>query len=166
MWYSAMNKQFDEIKLQTFKFNELTEDEKKNLRRAAMELSIIVISLALYTTVGGMVDGDDDKEELSYLFYSNLEYQLYRAFTDFTFYMIPSSFTTILQDPLPTMSLIDDLQKLLKSTLDPFDTFKSGRHKGDNKLLYRSGQFVLIYRQFDRIFRAEDDLKFLTGDLR
>ena len=39
-----------------------------------MELSIIVISLALYTTVGGMVDGDDDKEELSYLFYSNLEY--------------------------------------------------------------------------------------------
>ena len=166
MWYSAMNKQFDEIKLQTFKFNELTEDEKKNLRRAAMELSIIVISLALYTTIGGMVDGDDDKEELSYLFYSNLEYQLYRAFTDFTFYMIPSSFTTILQDPLPTMSLIDDLQKLLKSTLDPFDTFKSGRHKGDNKLLYRSGQFVPIYRQFDRIFRAEDDLKFLTGDLR
>lgn len=69
----------------------MTTDEKNNLKKSITELILVMSAYTLSNVFRGLAEGDDD--EGVDIVYMNIAYQLYRVYTDFSFYFNPWSFT-------------------------------------------------------------------------
>lgn len=142
-------------KLEATKWRDFEDWEKQNFKAFVTEISFMAISLALYSILS-TVDPDDDDEKL---WISNLMYQSYRVWNDLSFYIIPTSTARILQDPFPSMNLLDNVSRLFEQLSDPTETYRYGNKKGQNKLWYQIKQFVPGYRQLDRFQNIDEEME-------
>lgn len=142
-------------KLEATKWREFEDWEKQNFRRFVTEISFMALSLVMFSILSSVEPDDDDDK----LWISNLAYQLYRIWNDLSFYIIPTSTARILQDPFPSMNLLDNVSRLFEQLANPTETYQYGPKKGQNKLLYQIGQFIPGYRQLDRFSNIEEEME-------
>lgn len=145
--------------IECVRWDELEDWQKANVRRFATEISVVVLSLALFTILGAMAGEDDDDDTFGDLVFDNVQYQLYRLYTDLTFYTNPVSFAKILQDPFPTMTLLTDVTKLISQLGSPLEVYEHGSKAGMNKLLYQTLRFIPATRQIDRWTHIDEEME-------
>lgn len=146
-------------KIQCMRWDELEDWQKSNIKRFVTEISVMLSALAISTILGVMRGEDDDDDTFADLIYDNIQYQMYRLWTDLSFYTNPASFAKILQDPFPTMTLLTDVTKLISQLTDPLEVYESGSRVGQNKLLYQLLRFVPGYRQIDRWMHVDEEME-------
>ena len=94
--------------------NTLTDVDKANLKKNAMELNIYLSMMVLTMMLKHMNDGDDDDESgivLNFMINSFSRLQ-----TDITFYTSPLSFEKLQRNTIPAFGFITDIAKLSKAS--------------------------------------------------
>lgn len=139
-------------------FNNLSNEEKKGIYRTMSDI-VFVIMLKLIADFIKAANDDDDAT-LSYI-----EYQSKRLSTELGFY-IPvvglSDVLKIVQEPVASTNSLNSISDIFNQTFgfnytdDGFDmsfddTYKSGKNKGDYKLLNKIKQRTPIINQIHRI---------------
>jgi hypothetical protein len=89
--------------------NQLTDVDRANLAKNAMELNFYLALLALSILLKSLADGDDDEDLFAVNFFLN---SLNRVQDDITFYSSPSSFEKIQRSTIPAFSLWKDIKRL------------------------------------------------------
>jgi len=82
---------------------------EENMRRNLMEIYLYAALTAIYLTIKSLADDDDDEE--LYLTMNMLQ----RVMADTTFYLTPSTFTQIIQDPFPIIKVYTRASKAFGS---------------------------------------------------
>jgi hypothetical protein len=90
--------------------NVLTDVDKANLKKNAMELNIYLSLMVLGMMLKHMNDGDDDDE--SALFLTFMINNFNRLQTDITFYTSPLSFEKLQRNSIPAFGFITDVVRL------------------------------------------------------
>jgi len=83
---------------------------EENMRRNLMEIFLYAMLTTLYLTLKSF-DDDDDEDKKRYLVMNMLQ----RVMADTTFYLTPSTFKQIIQEPIPMMKLYDRSVKAFSS---------------------------------------------------
>ena len=134
-----------DYQIQVMKWSDLSDLEKQNLRRMIMELAISTIAVLGFLLVAS--GGDDDDEPA---IISNLRYQLYRLYTDLTFFYLPTSFSKILQSPFPAINYLNDIIGVFTQIPTFWQEYETGRHTFDNILLDRISDVIPGVKQIGR----------------
>lgn len=75
------------------------------------------------------------------------------------FYFNPLAFTRILQDPVPVITLLTDVWKLIQQLFDPLEEYTSGSRAGDYKLWYRAKRVAPGLRQVGRFVNIAEEME-------
>jgi len=128
----------------------MTELDKINMRKNMAELALIaVITMLILGLKAAIEDFDDDeKNYTTYLINS-----LARTQNDLTFFMLPSSFDTIIKDPIPLMSTLGDIIDIFEAsfaTITGDPVYKTGPRKGKSRLYKEIVDNFPIINQIDK----------------
>ena len=93
--------------------NALTDVDKANLKKNAMELNIYLSLMVLSMILKHMNDGDDDDESAMFLTFMINNFN--RLQTDITFYTSPLSFEKLQRNSIPAFGFITDIARLNKA---------------------------------------------------
>jgi hypothetical protein len=148
---------FHAEKLQTkaMTWNQLDDVDKKNIVRSTFELGVAALAYCLFALLTPPKNDDHDwGVELEWV----LKYQAYRLYTDLTFALVPSSFTAILKDPFPVVTLAEDIFDLFSQLLDPFDEYQTGKHLFENKFLNKAVKLTPGAKQFGRMWNTSQEI--------
>jgi hypothetical protein len=107
----------------------------------------------MFSLLGGS-DGDDDDAATSFL-----RYQMYRLWTDMTFFVLPTSFSKILNDPFPVMSVLTDITMFIQQMFSPFEEYATGNHMFDNKLIDKGYKLIPGVKQIGRIQNIASEME-------
>jgi len=112
---------------------DITELDVQNMRSNIKELQFILFTLMLIAALKGLDDDDEQNPMLNFTL--NLSNRLYQ---DLTFFTIPTSFMSIVKDPIPLYAsvkgTVDVINALTNYIEDPSkDEYKTGYRKGDSK---------------------------------
>ena len=116
-------------------WNKLTDAERAGCYRTVIDIgysmSLLLISKGLYE-LAKKIDDDDDKSKqfAFYLVFFGIKTQ-----RELTFYYNPMEALTVLNSPSVTLKLINKLLLLVGQFSDPFEEYKTGKRKGDSKLV-------------------------------
>lgn len=128
----------------------LSEIDKVNMRKNFAELAMIVaISLAVMALKAGLEDLDDDEK----LYTTYIINSMSRVNGELTFFMLPSSFKQISQDPIPLMRTLDQTIDLLPASWNYIigeDEYKTGVRKGRSKLGKEITDVIPFITQIDK----------------
>lgn len=144
-----------QLQIEVMKWSTMTDDEKRNVIKSAIEFSVAALSYAIFALIN---PGDDDDHDFGQEILWVIKYQAYRLFTDMTFYVLPTSFTKLFQDPFPVMSYINDILKLFMQMFDPFEEYSTGKHLVSNKLLDQAIRLTPGAKQLGRIGNASQEI--------
>lgn len=132
--YRGQDKAFTDLNLEGSDLEIVKENMKKNLRELYYKLSMIGTLLLLSL-------GDDDDDEyfpkMAKIYMINT---IYRLEDDIEFYYSPMAFKNITRSTIPAASLIEDGYLFIEAFLDTLageGTYKTGKHSGDSKLLWK-----------------------------
>lgn len=118
---------------------ELTELEKYNMRKNLTELTILAGTMLMYVGLGGF--GDDDKKLKQNPYYKFCMNQLDRVSGDLLFFYSPGDLNNNFKQPVALLKTTGDLIKTFEAIPYAFgiegSEFRSGKHKGENKLAAR-----------------------------
>lgn len=145
-----------EIQIKAMKWSTMADDEKRNVIRTAVELGIATLAYAMFALINPSGDGDDHDYGTEALWI--LKYQSYRLYTDITFYLLPTSFSRILQDPFPVISYTNDIIRFFVQFTDPFEEYKTGRHLVDNKLINQGLNLIPGIKQLGRAWNTSQEI--------
>jgi len=112
-------------------WDELSEYEIHNIKRAVVELILTNVMLPIAVAFVGGLAGDDDDE---YLYF--LAYQMRRLDTELSQYYSVSESYKILRSPIPSARLIETSASLFIGLFNPntyTDVYTRGKWKGENK---------------------------------
>ena len=126
-------------------WHKLTDMEKGNIRRTAIEGAIIGITIISAAMFAG-VDDDDDDLVLYGAFYTK------RLKAELLTYVNPKDAIATLRSPTATLSLIENVVKALYQLGDPGELYKSGVHKGESKLKIKTIFKLTPLKSVDRDF--------------
>ena len=146
-----------DLQLQAMRWDDLDDTVKRNIIRLAVEAGISAISILLYTAMGDGDDGDEPSDVVS-----NLRYQLYRLYTDLTFFILPTSFTKILKDPFPVVGYINNIIGVFMQLFNPLEEYETGHHTFDNVLLNKISRVLPIIKQVGRWSNIEQEMEMFT----
>ena len=112
---------------------DITELDVQNMRSNIKELQFILFTLMLIAALKALDDDDEQNPMLNFTL--NLSNRLYQ---DLTFFTIPTSFMSIVKDPIPLYAsvkgTVDVINALTNYIEDPSkDEYKTGYRKGDSK---------------------------------
>ena len=141
---------------------QLTEYEKANVQRTVYEVGISVVGLALAAVAQAAAKSapDDTPEEKTLWFFA---YEANRLWTELTFYWNPTEALRIIEDPTPTVSIIQDIFNLTSQVFfNPTERYVQGRRKGELKIQKRVEQVFPVYRHFDRLLNMNETLSFFN----
>lgn len=136
-------------------WNELTDYEQHNIKRAVTEIVLTSILTPLAAMLAGAA-GDDDDEFLYFI-----AYQMRRMDTELSAYRSLSEQFKMLRSPIPSARLLEHCLQTLENVLNPFswntlnDDYQVGPHKGKNKFLIRQEKQLPVVRDF---LRSYEDL--------
>jgi len=106
LWNSIKQQRSDLIKFLTLNENNLTEFQKKNIKRSLIELTFIASLMLLSSLLNGY---DDDDDSYAYNF---IQYEAYRLQSEMQFYLNPVEFYRVLRTPTITASKTEQILKL------------------------------------------------------
>lgn len=147
-----------EFKLEALHWKDLPKAKKMNLIRGVVEFGAAALAFLLYMT---LEPDDDDNEPQSDLI-ANIRYQAYRLFTDMTFFLLPTSFAKILNDPFPVTGFLIDITNVFVQAFKPFEEYQRGEHLFDNKLLNQMSSLVPGIKQIGRFSNVATEMELFT----
>lgn len=145
------------LKMKAVKWDELSDLDKQNFLSFATEMGVIGLCYLMNCLLSGAVDDDDDSPWNQ--FKMNAWYQGFRLQNDLMFYFNPLAFTRILQDPVPVITLLTDVWKLIQQLFDPLEEYTSGSRAGDYKLWYRTKRVSPGLRQVGRFVNIAEEME-------
>jgi hypothetical protein len=112
----------------------LSDYEKHNIKRAVTELVVVNAMLPIMTALLSALAGDDDE---SYIYF--LMYQLRRLDTELSQYMSIRESFKILRSPIPSARIIETAGSVVSSVFpwnwdELSEEYKQGNFKGENKM--------------------------------
>lgn len=116
-------------------WNELSETDKYNVKRAVAELGVMVILFAQMTSLGTYKDHKHNWAARMYLYQLNRLMMETKASSLWSGLGILDNLISLLNSPMSCLSTIDSFKNLFNYTY-AFQTVKSGKHKGENKLYH------------------------------
>lgn len=156
-----------------YRFNELEEYEKANMRRAITEIAhwlIVGLLVGLIDWKGGDDDDDDDDDKNKW-FIKTVEYQIRRLNTELGA-LVPSHKMLnegwkILKSPSANINTIDNITDLL-TLINPFrikynyiEEIQSGRYKGMSRAERAVRRLLPVYRGIDMTIHPAQNISFL-----
>ena len=159
----------------------MSEVDKQNLRRVAVDLASIVGTMMLFSMAQGLIDDDDEDYTASFL-----AYQSRRLFTELTGFANPYEGVRLAARPMATVNFIEDYMKLASSILytsqystglyfadeeemqkDVLYQRKSGKYeKGDYKLRARVNKILPLLRTWETVPWADGSAKAVQQKLK
>lgn len=132
-------------------WNQLSDMEKGNIRKSAMEISIMVGSLIASSLLAGLAKANPDEEEKAALY--TLAYLLKRQETELLVYtgLNPNEITRVMKTPTATMSFVEALFKLFNQlgedvwnvgTGEDLELYQNGERKGKSKLAVQTLRMI------------------------
>jgi len=128
---------FKDLNLEEDNLNIVKENMKKNLREIYFKLSM----MGMFMLLSGLDDDDEwTRRAKNYSLNTILRLQ-----DDIEFYYSPMAFDNITRSALPVSSIIVDFAKFSDSFVDTLEgngEYKSGKHSGDSKLLWKGAKLL------------------------
>tara|TARA_R110002126_G_scaffold266759_2_gene410108 strand:+ start:3927 stop:11690 length:7764 start_codon:yes stop_codon:yes gene_type:complete len=157
---------FLSMKMMATEADNLTPEERANVKRTFFEVGMAIASLAGSSILAGLAKlaGDDDEKDR--LYYITL--LLRRLFSELIFYINPIEAGRIIRSPAATMSIVEKLIRLMyqvgedASELE-FERYKKGRRKGETKVMKNLYDIMPILNQTDR--DAKETYELISGDM-
>lgn len=131
----------------------LSAHEKANVHRFITETSMIIatsIGAAVLSGAGKLMDEYDTNDPFDRFILGSFEmfnYQVNRLNTEIFAYVNPAEAMKLLATPMASVSIAENVARLIGQTLSPFETYETGWRKGDNKLLVRAEKLIPLYKQ-------------------
>ena len=133
-------------------WDNLTEYEQHNIKRAVIEIITTMVVLPLATTLVTGIANDDDEE---YLYF--LAYQLRRLETELSAYRNPAEMFKMMRSPIPSARLIETGIFILGSAFNLPTTltenYVAGKNKNQNKFKVKMGKQVPVIKEMYRSFK-------------
>ena len=124
----------------------------------------------LLKAIAGEIDWDDEdkkrkkskvKDNSKYLCFFLIN-QLGRTERDILFYIDPQQFKSVLKDPVPLMGVVTDTYDLMEKSVNLLtggeDKYKTGRRKGDSKVLTALRKVTPGTTNYDSFKMLTDDI--------
>lgn len=135
------------------KWDQLDDLTKSNIKRFTIEIGTAMLAYCLFALIGSS-NADDDDEIMA-----NVRYQMYRLYTDLTFFILPTSFTKILNEPFPVINVLTDVSDIIVQLFSPFEEYQTGKHLFDNKLLNKISRVVPGVKQIGRMGNISSEME-------
>lgn len=146
-------KDADKYMIQAMKWDQLDDLTKSNIKRFTIEIGTAMLAYCLFALIGSS-NADDDDEIMA-----NVRYQMYRLYTDLTFFILPTSFTKILNEPFPVINVLTDVSDIVVQLFSPFEEYQTGKHLFDNKLLNKISRVVPGVKQIGRMGNISSEME-------
>lgn len=126
-------------------WNEMSDYEKHNIKRAITEIIITSVILPLLITLIAGAAGDDDNELLFFT-----AYQLRRLDTELSAYRSISESFKMMRSPIPSARILEHSLQTLTTIINPFewDELIEKDSKGYNKFLKKQQKQIPVVRDF------------------
>lgn len=138
-----------ELNIET-KWDELTKGEKANIRKTMVELGIAILMYIASSILANLAkdNPDDDDKDTLYL----LAYLFRRTGSELSFFL-SFDMLDIIATPAATTSLLKKYKDVIVQMFNPTEVYKSGKNRGENKLLIKTGRALPITSQVLRDVR-------------
>ncbi len=120
------------------------ELRKAKLKGMAAELRVYFLMMMI-TALSKSVIPDDDKDKMEMFVTRNAYLMANKGFLELSFFLQPSSITSVLKQPIPSMSIFTDIQKVIENgTQEWHDIVRGIDNKRDKTPLgyYSSTKFI------------------------
>ena len=168
------------IETRKLSYDSMSELDKQNLRRIAIDVLTVAGTWILYSLMSGLLDDDDENYGAAFL-----AYQAKRLSTEITAFMDPREAVRMAMRPMATINLMEDYMKLAEASLytAQYETGlyldeekvskgalyqrRSGAYeKGDYKLGARLNKVMPLFRTWKTVPWAEGSAKAVQDKLR
>jgi len=133
---------------------ELNEHERANVRRTITEVAFVIgvyiLSNFLWSLRG---EGDEDDDLLAFW-----SYQAFRLRAELLFFTAPQEAMSILRSPMASMSIVENLGRLLGQCFEPLEQYERGPWKGDYKIKRALINMVPMYKQYYKVRDIEEQV--------
>jgi hypothetical protein len=139
----------------------MTDLERANMIRFTGEMSALALSIIMVMIFTRLKADDDDKDNV---LLNNLAYQALRLRSELAFFWNPAATLQILRSPMAAMSAVENTLKLFSQLMYPvysfegWEVYQAGSWKGHLKLEKTFNNIIPVYKQWDRIINAGDQL--------
>lgn len=156
------------FELLSINWNELTDAEKANIKKAVTELTLIMAAMIASNLLRGMAGDEPDKDKKKQLYLA--AFFTRRVYQDLAFYANPFEVPRLLRSPAASVSMLENTGKLLtQATHDlfhlEFERYKNKPHKGDTKLWKDFKQILpfpfSVIKQYERYDNIKSSVDFL-----
>ena len=135
-------------------WNNMTDYEKGNVKRAIYELGLMITLFTLGIALKKLAE-DDDKEHKG--LYSFIAFECFRLQKELANFINPVEFSSTVKTPTVAIQSFDKLIKLLIQVgIDPTEVYKRGRNKGESKVFNQTMQLFPAVRYLDKAFNFEE----------
>jgi len=147
----------------------MTEWERTNAKRAAFDFGMMAVAWTTAKVLAEIAEETDDEDIENELYF--LAYQARRLQTELAFYVNPPEALKIIQDPTPTVSIVEDAIQLITQaggdaasilTGGDAERYQNGSRKGNLKIVKNVTDIVPFYRHWDRLSKMKDSLAFFN----
>lgn len=132
------------------KNSNLSEIDKNNMRKNLSELALIGVFLMISMLAKAYIDDLDEDERMIVTYFIN---SMDRTYNDLTFFINPSSFDTIIKDPIPLMRTIKqygDIAPAMINFIMDEDIYKTGVRKDRSKLGKELADVSPLFNNIDK----------------
>jgi hypothetical protein len=143
------------LSLMSEEWSSLSNHEKANVKRTIGELGFLTLAIIVAGALMNM-DGDDEDE----WFISFMTYQALRFQSELLFFINPGDAMKILRSPMASMSVLENMGKLLNQMFSAGEVYERGPWKGQLKIKRTMVNFVPVYKQYYRARDVDEQIKF------
>ena len=165
---TKMKKSMKELKFDAayrLNWDELNDFEKANIRRTALEMGIMVSTLAASVILLNLAKDMDDDDEAAKTALMLTTFWTRRLYSEMSFYVNPGEMTRILRSPAATVSLIESSIRLTTQiqrdilTYDfeesswhmfELERYERGPRKGEPKIIKKVEQVLPVFKNIRR----------------
>ena len=140
----------------------LNSYERTQIRRTIGEIGYIVVSGVLGSVLAARADDSDDPLDYALALWAN------RLNSELSQYMNPGEFFRILGSPAVSVTLVERIGRLLDQVLQdnlgfgPYDTYVTGKRKGETKIKYRFRDLVPWWKHLEKHKELQEAMEYYT----
>ena len=143
----------------------MTDYEKTNVKKATIEIALMVGSLVASTILYGLAGDEDDEQKRKALFATT--FYLRRFYSELSFFVNPQEALRILRTPAASVSLLESSLRLFHQANKDlwnleFEEYQRGPKKGEPKIIKKLEQVVPVVKNLRR--DVENSTDFLYND--
>jgi len=143
------------LALMSEEWAKLNDHERANIYRTIAEVAFVIGTTILANVFFRLKEDDDDDDR----FNAFLAYQFFRLQTELLFFSPKlDEAITILRSPMASMSVVENIIKMLGQIFHPFDEYERGPWKGEYKIKKTMINFVPLYKQYYKARDVEEQI--------